>query len=468
MFAGLGRRIWLRSVVLRLQLSGFVLLSMSLPLDALAAQAMENARLSAAPLVIAHRGASGLRPEHTLVAYELAIEQGADFIEVDVVATKDGVLIARHENALAMVALDADGRIQRGEDGQVEVTEATTNVAELAAYEKRLAVKRIDGRLIGGWFTEDFTLAEIRELRARERIPGLRAESRRFDDRFAIPTLLEIIELLQRHTASDGRKVGLYVEIKHPTYFTCEGRRLDGELVHVDLGQRLIDTLEATGFIDPERVFIQSFEIVGLMEIAAQLRQREWQIPLVQLFGDVTNRRYRAQPYDVVYHAGLGARMNETYGEFASSVAGGLDSNTSYAELATAEVLGQMAHSYAAAIGPPKDNLMPVEEAAHRLDPDGDGRATQAARLTGAASPLLALAHTAGLAVHPYTLRAEEPFLVRDGDRVLSVEDEARRLLELGVQGFFIDQPAAGRSAVDKFLESNSGKDNAQSASSDP
>jgi len=120
-------------------------------------------------------------------------------------------------------------------------------------------------------------------------------------------------------------------------------------------------------------------------------------------------------------------------------------------------VLSFMAHSYAAAIGPPKDNLMLVQEAADRLDPDGDGRPTQIARLTGATGHLVDLARAAGLEVHPYTLRAEEPFLVRDGERVLSVEEEALQLLELGVEGFFIDQPAAGRAAVDRFLRHSDG-----------
>ena len=154
--------------------------------------ASETIAVASRPIVIAHRGASGERPEHTLAAYQLALEQGADFIELDLVATRDGVLISRHENALAMVALDSSGGLLRDADGAPRIREATTDVADRPEFRDRLVIKKIDGRAVGGWFSEDFSLAEIKSLNARERMPALRETT--FDDRLPIPTLKEAIE----------------------------------------------------------------------------------------------------------------------------------------------------------------------------------------------------------------------------------------------------------------------------------
>jgi glycerophosphoryl diester phosphodiesterase len=181
----------------------------------------------AEPIVIAHRGASALRPEHTLAAYELAIELGADFIEPDVVATRDGRLVARHENEIS----------------------GTTDVAARPEFAARRAVKEIDGREKDGWFTEDFTLAELRTLRARERLPELRGTA--FDGRFGIPTLDEVIAL----AAAAG--VGVYPETKHPTYFASIGLALEPPL---------LTALE--GFGGP--VFIQSFEAGNLRALRGE------------------------------------------------------------------------------------------------------------------------------------------------------------------------------------------------------
>ena len=150
---------------------------------------------TAHPIVIAHRGASGYRPEHTLASYELAIEQGADFIEPDVVSTKDGVLVARHENEIG----------------------GTTDVAAHPEFADRRTTKVIDGVALTGWFTEDFTLDELRTLRARERLPEVRPGSAAFDGRFGIPTLQEIADLARREGERRGRTIGLYPETKHPT-----------------------------------------------------------------------------------------------------------------------------------------------------------------------------------------------------------------------------------------------------------
>ncbi len=186
-----------------------------------------------APIVIAHRGASGSRPEHTLAAYELAIDQGADFIEPDLVPTRDDVLVARHENAIG----------------------GTTDVAAHPEFASRRTTKTIDGQVLTDWFVEDFTLVELKTLRAKERLPQLRADNTRYDGQFEVPTLAEIIALARR------RHVGIYPETKHPTYFARIGHPTDGLLV---------DQLKAAGWDSADApVFIQSFEVANLKRIHA-------------------------------------------------------------------------------------------------------------------------------------------------------------------------------------------------------
>jgi glycerophosphoryl diester phosphodiesterase len=189
------------------------------------------------PIVIAHRGASGERPEHTLAAYELAIAQGADFIEPDLVSTKDGMLVARHENEI-------------GE---------TSDVATHSEFAARKTTKTIDGAKATGWFTEDFTLAELRTLRAKERLPLLRPDNKAYDGQFAIPTLDEIIALAKRASSETGRTIGIYPETKHPSYFTAIGLPLEAKLVAA---------LDAAGWSGPDApVFIQSFEVANLRRL---------------------------------------------------------------------------------------------------------------------------------------------------------------------------------------------------------
>lgn len=177
-------------------------------------------------LVIAHRGASGYRPEHTLAAYEVAIDMGADFIEPDLVITRDGHLVARHENEIS----------------------GTTNVSERPEFADRRRTKTIDGQRLSGWFTEDFTLAELKTLRARERIPQLRASNTAFNDQGSIPTLDEIIALGQRKTRETGRQIGIYPETKHPSYFDNIGLSLEEPLLR-SLRQQGWDRREAPVFI---------------------------------------------------------------------------------------------------------------------------------------------------------------------------------------------------------------------------
>jgi glycerophosphoryl diester phosphodiesterase len=207
------------------------------------------------PLVIAHRGASGYRPEHTLEAYELAIEMGADFIEPDLVITKDGVLIARHESELSR----------------------TTDVADRPEFADRRTSRRIDGLEVTGWFTEDFLLEEIKTLRTRERHP-FRDHSR--DDRFQLATFEEILDLAIRRSTEVGRTIGVYPETKHPSYFRSRGLPLE---------EPLLAALEKVGWTDRDApVFLQSFETGNLRE----LRQKTG-VRLIQLL-DV-----EGQPWDL-------------------------------------------------------------------------------------------------------------------------------------------------------------------------
>ena len=187
---------------------------------ALPAQAW-NTLSGDAPIVIGHRGASGYRPEHTLEAYSLAIAQGANFIEPDLVMTKDGELLARHEPLLGRVDLNADGSIKLVNGSPVlNRTDTSTNVWELAKYSDRLKVKTVDGVKMAGWFAEDFTAAEIRsDIRAQERLRDLRTGNNSYNNQFVIPTLQEVINLAKAKSIETGRTIGIYPETKHPSYF---------------------------------------------------------------------------------------------------------------------------------------------------------------------------------------------------------------------------------------------------------
>ncbi len=410
-----------------------------------AACAQDNPRVSADPprvqpahhdhdhrglIVIGHRGASGYRPEHTLAAYKLAIRQGADFIEPDLVATKDGVLIARHENEIS----------------------GTTDVADHPEFADRRTTKSVDGVPLTGWFTEDFTLAEIKTLRAKERIPQIRPRNARYDGRYQIPTFAEVIALARRE-GHRGRRVGIYPETKHPTYFAKEGARLDGAPIATSLGARLVETLVAEGFTDPERVFIQSFEFENLIELKDQIMPAAGvSLPLVQLYDDI----HEARPYDMLYNVGIGADLAAIYGGLNDAVDGGITAETTYGALVTQGVLDWMKANYAGGIGPWKVNLLPRVAIDPKEDADGDGRADLGTRNTGNVHPMLARALRAGLLVHPYTLRAEEVFLTQSPNGIAqSVIGEAVQLYGLGVQGFFIDQPDLGVAGREIFLEAN-------------
>jgi glycerophosphoryl diester phosphodiesterase len=322
-------------------------------------------------LVIGHRGASGYRPEHTLASYELAARMGADYIEPDVVSTADGVLVTRHENEIS----------------------GTTDVADHLEFADRRTTKTVDGVPLTGWFTEDFTVEELRTLRAVERLPDVREENTLYDGLFQVPTLDEVLELRDRLSRELGRDIGVYIETKHPTYFDGIGLSLEEPLVQ-DLQQAHLDRPRSP-------VFLQSFETANLRQLAAA----GVRVPLVQLMSAT------GAPYDLV-------------------AAG--DPRT-YADLATTSGLAGIAE-YAAGIGPDKGQVIP-------RDPDGT---------LGEPTSLVDDAHAAGLLVHPYTFRNENTFLpvdLREGD---APDDYGRAIEEqlrfwaAGVDGIFTDNPDTG------------------------
>ncbi|GAB3376809.1 glycerophosphodiester phosphodiesterase [Azotobacter armeniacus] len=318
------------------------------------------------PLVIAHRGASGYVPEHTLAAYALAVLQGADYVEPDLVMTLDGQLVARHDNQLDL----------------------TTDVAAHPEFADRKRTKSIDGRDLTGWFSEDFSLEEIKSLRAIERIPDIRPGNARLDKSFEVPTLQEIIDLVKSLEENQGRRIGLYPETKHPTHFQYLGLAMEEPLVEI---------LRRNGYHSrTSPVYIQSFEVENLKTL-----RRLTPLRLVQLFG-------AGQPYD-----------QEVIG-----------SALTYAQMATPAGLQAIA-AYADGVGPDKGYIIPR---------DANGN-------LGSPTDFVPNAHAAGLKVHPFTFRAENHFLptgLRSSDEPSAhgdLEAEIRAFLEAGIDGLFSDQP---------------------------
>lgn len=315
----------------------------------------------APPLIIAHRGASGYRPEHTLASYGLAIEMGADFVEPDVVMTRDRVLVARHENEIG----------------------GTTDVS--AKFAERRRTKVIDGDTITGWFTEDFTLAELKTLRARERLPQ---RSHAHDGQFEVPTLDEVLAFVRARERETGRAIGVYPETKHPTYFRSIGLPLEDSLLAV---------LARHGFRGrSDAVFIQSFEVGNLQALRARTTIR-----LVQLIN------HDGVPPDIA--AVGGAR--------------------SYRAMIQPAGLREIAR-YADAIGAHKWLVLPREAA-------GD---------TSRATSLVRDAHAAGLRVHVWTMRSDTPDLPSGFRGDASAEWRAFR--DVGVDGMFGDFPDVGVRAL--------------------
>ncbi|MCW8806594.1 MAG: glycerophosphodiester phosphodiesterase [Rhodanobacter sp.] len=337
--------------------------------------------LAARVLVIGHRGEPAVRPEHTLASYGKAIADGADFIEPDLVMTRDGVMVARHENEIG----------------------GTTDVAIHPEFAARKTTRMIDGQAVTGWFTEDFTLAELKTLRARERLPQLR--STRYDGEFQIPTLDEIIDFVAAESAVVGHPVGIIPEIKHGTYFQKLGLPME---------DKLLATLAAHSYTRTAPVEIQSFEIANLKYLHQKLGGAHANIRLLQLIDDPG-----LQPYDV---AAAGGRLT-------------------YAQMMTPTGLRAVA-SYADAIGPNINVIIPLTADGH----------------LGSQTALVHDAHAVGLQVHPYTFRPENVFLAKDfwlghdpdafNEAGLIAQIDA--YLDAGIDAFFTDDAAIGRKAVDQ------------------
>jgi glycerophosphoryl diester phosphodiesterase len=322
------------------------------------------------PLVIGHRGAPGYRPEHTIASYDLAIKLGADYVEPDLVATKDGVLVARHENDIS----------------------ATTDVAEHAEFAGRKRTKTVDGTAITGWFTEDFTLAELKTLRAVERIPAIRPRNTLYNGRYQVPTLQEIIDLVKRESRRLHRTIGIYPETKHPTYFRKIGLPLE---------ERLATALRRNGMAGARSpVFVQSFETDSLRRMNKLVGDK-----LVQLI-DASGA-----PYDLIATG---------------------DKRT-YSDLVTPSGLARV-KAYADAVG--------VNTA--RIVPDPAQKPTT----------LVRDAHRAGLLVHAWTMRNENTFLPAafrkgtDPTAYGNVFSWYHLILAQGVDGVFSDNPDTARAAV--------------------
>ncbi|MCO6414645.1 endonuclease/exonuclease/phosphatase family protein [Siccirubricoccus sp. KC 17139] len=371
-----------------------------------------------APTVFGHRGASAYRPEHTLASYRLAIQQDADVIEPDVVVTKDGVLIARHEPEIG----------------------GTTDVAEHPEFADRQVTKLLDGVPVTGWWAEDFTLAEIKTLHARERIPEIRPDNTAYNDLYRIPTLAEVIDLVKEVEFETGKKIGIAPETKHPTYFEYEGHHLDGTPIAQDTSRLLVETLVANDFTDPSRVTIQSFELANLIELQKQVMPAAGiDIPLLQLMNE--------GGYDIAFNFDPARGNNQgAYADFGFELTAESATN---GDLYTPEALRAMKALYAEAIGPYKDDILPTRPVSPPVDGDGDGVAAITTQVTGQVTGLLKDAHAAGLEVVIYTLRDEEAFQALNPDgSVRSPEDEYRAFIDLGVDGFFTDSPESGRAAV--------------------
>ncbi|HEX7760009.1 MAG TPA: glycerophosphodiester phosphodiesterase family protein, partial [Caulobacteraceae bacterium] len=329
-------------------------------------------------IVIAHRGASGERPEESRLAYELAIDEGADFIEPDLVATSDGILVARHENEIS----------------------ATTDVASRPEFASRKTTKTIDANQVTGWFTEDFTLAELKTLFCRERLPDLRPASAKFDGQAPILTFQEVIDIARAGSIKTGRVIGVYPEMKHPTYFASIGLPLE---------ERLADMIRTNGYDSPAAaIFVQCFEIGAL-----------------KTFGRLSHARR--------------VMLLDREGGPADQP------SVRYADMVTPDGL-KAVHAFADAIGPYQGMVLDLDAEPFPSD-------------TG----LVKAAHDANLLVHSWTARRENSFLPRRLQRgdpkrpdfARSPGDIHGLLMALymtGIDGVFSDFPALNAKARDDAM----------------
>jgi glycerophosphoryl diester phosphodiesterase len=364
-------------------------------------------QLSGPPIVIGHRGAPGHLPDHTLEGYALAIELGADFVEPDLVATKDGVLIARHEPNLI----------------------ATTNVASIPKFASRKRTAIVDGFAEEGFFASDFTLAEIKELRAVQPV-GVRDHG--FDGQYKVPTLREVIQLVKRKTLEKGRTIGIYPETKHPTYHKA---------LNLALEDRLLDELTLAGWnYRNAPVFIQSFETANLRELRAKTKVRLVQLVDADGLNPDGSLSFVA-PYDKPY-------------DWVVSGRAGL-----FSDLVTPAGLAEVA-TYADGIGPWKYFLQStackVVSNGACQDANGDGLVNEADRTVLPPTAVVSNAHANGLVVHPYTFRSEDSRLPLED--IGTPTNEYQRFFTLGVDGLFADFPESAVAGRSMFLLKNAPK----------
>jgi glycerophosphoryl diester phosphodiesterase len=330
------------------------------------------------PVLVGHRGAPGYRPEHTLASYELAYRMGVDFVDVDLVPTKDGRLVARHEPEIG----------------------GTTDVAQHPEFASRKKSLVIDGVTTTGWFTQDFTLAELKTLRAVERIPQNRPHNTLYNGHYQVATFQEVLDLTKRLGKELHRTLGTYPEVKHSTFFGSIGNPTE---------PKLVTALKRNGLDRPDApAIIQSFEVSNLIALHKEVRT-----PLLQL--------------------------TSASGAPADFVAKG-DKRT-YADIVSASGLRDVA-KYAKYLGPDKGQIIPLDAAGNLTKP----------------SAIVADAHRAGLKVQPYTFRNENPFLPAnlrssaEPDAYGDVFTEEAAFLKAGVDGFFADQPDTALESLHAFL----------------
>lgn len=342
------------------------------------------------PLVIGHRGASGYMPEHTIEGYKLAIQQGADFIEPDLVSTKDGVLVVRHEPMLS----------------------GTTDVADRPEFASRKTTRKVDGVDTTDWFANDFTAAEIKTLKAKQAFAD---RDQSHNGKYLIPTFQEVIDLAKAESARTGRTIGIYPETKHPTYHAALGLAFE---------DKLLDMLKAAGWTDKTApVFIQSFETANLKYLRPKTQLR-----LVQLVdGDGVDKDGKvslAAPFDRPY-------------DFAV-----LGDKRTFQDMLSAEGLKEIA-TYADGVGPWKPYLIGSKQTigadGKPQDLNGDGAIDERDRTLIAPTNVVKDAHAAGLLVHSWTFRSEPKRLTSDFKGDAGAEYKA--FLALGLDGLFSDFP---------------------------
>lgn len=343
-------------------------------------------------LIVGHRGASGTLPEHTLEAYKLAIEHGADFIEPDLVATRDGVLVARHEPMLS----------------------GTTDVATRPEFAARKTTRKVDGIDTTDWFAGDFTLAEIKTLRAKQAFAD---RDQSHNGKYEIPTLQQVIDLAKAESTRTGRTIGIYPETKHSIFHAAIGLPLE---------DRLLEALKAAGWTQKSSpVIIQSFETANLKYLRGKT-----QVRLVQLVD--------ADGVDEAGGIVLAAPFDKPYDFVVTG-----DKRT-FKDLVTAEGLKEI-RTYADGVGPWKPYLRSARQMlgadGKPRDLDGDGAIDERDRVLIAPSNVVKDAHAAGLFVHTWTFRSEPKRLVSDfkGDPAA----EYKAFLALGIDGLFSDFPEA-------------------------